>query len=339
VVLVSTGSMSKKRMYTVVSRGETATYDFIRNSWEKNDGISISSGDESTLWGKVKQLVTVGFTRINLEKIFLSSGNTKLMILFLLVAILIGAFHALSPGHGKALIGAYIIGTKGTIKDAVTLGVVTALSHTLSVLILGVVLLLVFDAVVPPTVIAYIKVASGALILIIGVILFRQRWHVLTAHHKAEYGNIDSHSHNHDHGHGHLHHNHTHEKHDRFCNNSSTGHSHDHHHVTMESIRKNGFCTNVLMGISGGMVPCPTALVVLFLAVSLQKLVMGILLILFFSLGLAVTLTILGILFAKGSNLIEKYDDNGIVSRLPTVSAGIIIIVGLVILVRAVVEA
>lgn len=337
VVLISAGSTFKKRMYTVVNRGETAVYDFIGNSWENSDGMSISSGDESTLWGKVKQLVTVGFSGINLEKIFSSSGNPKLMIVFLLVAVLIGAFHALSPGHGKALIGAYIIGTKGTIKDAVTLGVVTALSHTLSVLILGVVLLLVFDAVVPPTVMTYIKVTSGALIVVIGVILFRQRWHVLTAHHKPEHGNSDihNHGHDHDHGHGQLHHNHTHEKH----NHLSTGHSHDHHHISMESIRKKGFCTNVIMGISGGMVPCPTALVVLFLAVSLQKLVLGVLLILFFSLGLAVTLTVLGILFAKGSKLIEKYDDNGIVSRLPAVSAGIIILVGLGIMVRAVVPA
>jgi nickel/cobalt exporter len=105
----------------------------------------------------------------------------------------------------------------------------------------------------------------------------------------------------------------------------------------MESIQKNGFWTNVIMGISGGMVPCPTALVVLFLAVSLQKLALGMLLIVFFSLGLAATLTVLGILFVKGSNLIDKYDNNGIVSGLPIIGAGIIIIVGLVMLTRAII--
>ena len=93
-----------------------------------------------------------------------------------------------------------------------------------------------------------------------------------------------------------------------------------------------------MMGISGGMVPCPAALVVLFLAISLKKLALGLILIIFFSFGLAATLTALGILFAKGSKLIDRYDNNRIVVKLPVVSAGIIVILGAVIMIRAMIS-
>ena len=93
-----------------------------------------------------------------------------------------------------------------------------------------------------------------------------------------------------------------------------------------------------MMGISGGMVPCPAALVVLFLAISLKKLALGLILIIFFSFGLAATLTALGILFAQGSKLIDRYDNNRIVVKLPVVSAGIIVILGAVIMIRAMIS-
>lgn len=138
------------------------------------------------------------------------------------------------------------------------------------------------------------------------------------SHHDHEH----SHSHNgHEHSHDHHHHDHA--------------HGHDHQHITMESIQKNSLWTNVMMGISGGMVPCPTALVVLFLAISLKKLALGLVLIVFFSFGLAATLTTLGILFAKGSKLIDRYDNNRIVARLPVISAGIIVVLGAIIFIRA----
>jgi ABC-type nickel/cobalt efflux system permease component RcnA len=93
-----------------------------------------------------------------------------------------------------------------------------------------------------------------------------------------------------------------------------------------------------MMGISGGMVPCPAALVALFLAISLNKLALGLILIVFFSFGLAATLTLLGILFAKGSKLIDRYDNNRIVAKLPVVSAGIIVILGAVIVIGALIN-
>ena len=93
-----------------------------------------------------------------------------------------------------------------------------------------------------------------------------------------------------------------------------------------------------MMGISGGMVPCPTALVVLFLAISLNKLALGLMLIVFFSFGLAATLTALGILFAKGSKLINKYDNNRVIPKLPVISAGIIVVLGGGIMIQALIS-
>ena len=338
VVLIFPGDTVIKRLYQVIKQGETAYYDFKRHAWVDSKGKPLSSGDESTVWGRLVQFVKIGFSQLNLEKIFQSTENPRTMILYLLFAIIIGAFHSLSPGHGKALIGAYIIGTRGTVGDAVTLGIVTAASHTISVLILGVILLIAFNSVVPDNIASYLNVISGIIIVIIGIYLLRRRVREMqNSTHPHEYHTHSHHDHEHDqshhaheHSHSHDNHEHQHEHH-----HHDHAHGHDHKHISMESIQKNSLWTNVMMGISGGMVPCPTALVVLFLAISLKKLALGLILIVFFSLGLAATLTTLGILFAKGSKLINRYDNNGIVARLPVISAGIIVVLGALIFIRA----
>ena len=341
VVLIFPGDTVTRRLYRIVKRGETAYYDFGRYAWVDRKGKPLPSGDEGTLWGRLVQFVKVGFSRISLEEIFKSTENPQVMIIYLLLAIVIGAFHALSPGHGKALIGAYIIGTRGTVADAITLGIVTAASHTVSVLILGVILLTAFGAVVPDDIAAYFNAVSGLVILIIGLYLLRRRFREMRGsahshdHHEHSHNDYShEHSHHiHEHSHSHDTHEHEHEH-----NHHDHSHGHDHQHVTMESIRKNSLWTNVMMGISGGMVPCPAALVVLFLAISLKKLALGLIVIIFFSFGLAATLTALGILFAKGSKLIDRYDNNRIVVKLPVVSAGIIVILGAVIMIRAMIS-
>jgi nickel/cobalt exporter len=352
VVVLATDKTKDQRLFKVISRGETVWFDFDKSAFVNQSGKSLSGSDESTLWGKISQFVRIGFNAISLEKIFKSGENPRILIIYLFLAIVIGALHSLSPGHGKALIGAYIIGNRGNVADAVTLGVVTALSHTVSVLILGVIILIAFNSVVPPQVNMYLNIASGSTILIIGIFMFRKR--LMELNHAD-----DHHAHPHDH-HGHFHdhneapvhshddhdgsvlsHNkidddhHAHHDHDGHEHSHGHNHAHGHQHITMESIQKKGFITNVLVGISGGMVPCPTALVVLFLAISVKKVALGLLLIVFFSFGLAATLTILGILFAKGSSLINRYDNNKFIPKLPVLSSIIIILIGAAIVIRA----
>lgn len=334
VVLLFTGDTLNKRLYQVITRGETAYYDFGKHSWVSSRGAPIGSGNESTLRGRLFQFVKLGFNHITLERIFKSSENPKILFIYLLLAIVIGALHSLSPGHGKALIGAYIIGTKGTITDALTLGGVTALSHTISVLILGVILLIAFNSVVPASLTTYLNAASGLIIVIIGIYMLKQRIRDIRhdSHTHDHHAKVPAHDHEHEHSH-HEHTEYTH-SHDNGGEHTHAGEQ-SHQHITMESIQKKGFWSNVMIGISGGMVPCPTALVVLFLAISVKKLALGLLLIVFFSFGLAATLAALGILFAKGSKLIDRYDNNRIVPKLPVISAGLIVIIGSVILIRS----
>jgi nickel/cobalt exporter len=360
VVVLAADNTKGRRLFTVISRGETAYFDFDKSAFVNQSGKPLSRTDENTFWGKILQFVKIGFNTISLEKIFKSGENPRILIIYLFLAIVIGALHSLSPGHGKALIGAYIIGNRGTFADAVTLGVVTSLSHTVSVLILGLIILVVFNSVVPPQITMYLNIASGLIIIIIGTFMFRKRLLELSHlnhaddhhshfhdHHRHSHDHNEAHTHSHDDGNGHSHHEldeHHHSHHDHDVHEHSHDeheyshghdHSHGHQHITMESIRKKSFMTNVIMGISGGMVPCPTALVVLFLAVSVKKVALGLLLIVFFSFGLAATLTILGILFVRGSSLINRYDNNKFMSKLPVLSSVIIMLLGAAIVIRA----
>lgn len=308
VVVIFSDDIPGTKPYQVIDRGQWVSYDFTQCTWVDSLGKSLSSSEESTLWSKLVQFLKIGFNHISLEQVFQSADNPKVFLLYLLMAILIGVLHSLSPGHGKALIGAYIIDAKGTVTDAVILGLVTAFSHTISVLILGIILLVAFDAVVPEDTASYLNAISGLIIIIIGIYLFTRRL--------GEMKQVNQ-----------VH-----------REQSSTRHSHNHQHITMESIQKKGIWTNVMLGVSGGMVPCPTALVVLFLAISLNQLVTGLMLIIFFSFGLAVTLTTLGVLFTKGSKIIDRYDNNRVVEKLPVFSAGIIVIIGTAVLIRALVN-
>ncbi|HUI93844.1 MAG TPA: sulfite exporter TauE/SafE family protein [Chitinivibrionales bacterium] len=364
VVVLATDRTKDRRLFKVISRGETAYFDFDKSAFVNQAGKLLSGSDESTLWGRISLFVKTGFNTFSLEKIFKPGENPSILIIYLFLAIIIGALHALSPGHGKALIGAYIIGNRGTVADAVTLGIVTAISHTLSVLVLGVIILIAFNSVVPPRMNLYLNVASGSIIIIIGALMSRKRLMELNHadDHHGRFHDHHTHSHDHDEEHGHSHdehndfehsyhhleeHRHSHSENELHEFSHGHGHSHSHEHslehehahghqhVTMESIQKKGFMTNVIMGISGGMVPCPTALVVLFLAVSVKKVALGLLLIVFFSFGLAATLTILGILFAKGSSLINKYDKSKFLPKLPVFSSILIILIGAAIVIRA----
>lgn len=327
---------TEKKQPHLVDRGTDVHYSFEQQAWVSEEGEALALSDTESLWGRIVLFVQQGFNQVTLEEVFSSSTSTRMLLIYILVAVVIGAMHALTPGHGKAIIGAYIISAKGTVRDAMILGLVTAISHTASVLILGVILLIAFGAVMPDNITYYLSAASGVIIFGIGIYLVWVRLKGLRKgahHHEHEQMHPHVHHHDHDHhlheehAHGHHHHDHSHDY----------GHGHSHEVITDESGRIS-LWSNILMGISGGMVPCPSALVILFLAVSLNKLVLGLMLIIFFSAGLACTLTFLGILFAKGSKLVQRYDKSQLISKLPVVSAILIILLGIVMTVKSVSE-
>jgi nickel/cobalt exporter len=200
-------------------------------------------------------------------------------LLAVLVSLLLGASHAALPGHGKTVMAAYLAGRRGSKRDAVVVGATVTLTHTAGVLVLGLVLSL-SASVAGDRVTALLGVASGALIAAIGVGLlvgaFRRRQH--DASHEHEH----HHDHEHDHDHGHEH-----------------GHERGHGHDGAHRRRRAGL---VGMGVAGGLVPSPSALVVLLGAVALGRTAFGVLLVVTYGLGMAGTLTAAGLLLVTVSD-------------------------------------
>jgi nickel/cobalt transporter (NicO) family protein len=227
-----------------------------------------------------------GFTRL-----ITTSHLSVLVILASLAAALFwGAAHALSPGHGKTIVTAYLIGKKGTPKDAALLGGIVTVTHTIGVFALGLVTLALSQWIVPDTLYPWIDLVAGLMVVSIGVAVLRSR----TAHAIA-------------HRRGHEHHHH---------------HHHDHEHdVSRRSL--------LAVGISGGLLPCPSALVVLLAAISLHRLAFGLVLIVAFSLGLALSITGIGLGAILAKKAFARRSFDGVLVRaLPAVSAVVIVAAG-----------
>jgi ABC-type nickel/cobalt efflux system permease component RcnA len=221
-----------------------------------------------------------GFTRLIARR-----GLTPLVVLASLAAALFwGAAHALSPGHGKSIVTAYLIGRRGRARDAAILGGVVTLTHTAGVFALGLVTLALSRWIVPDRLYPWIDLVAAALVIAIGAGVLRSRF----AHARA-------HNH-HDHDHG-----------DR---------------ITGKSL--------VAVGVSGGLLPCPSALVVLLAALSLHRLAFGLVLILAFSLGLALSITGIGLVAVLAKQVFARRRfDGAVVRALPVVSALVILAAGI----------
>ena len=168
----------------------------------------------------------------------------RLTLIGIAVAFGLGAMHAMSPGHGKTIVAAYLVGSRGTFKHAMFLGAMVTFTHTASVFLLGFVTLFLSKYVLPEKLFPILGAISGLSIVWVGSMLFFRRLRARGRHHHH-------HHHDHDHAHGHVH-------------DHADGHSHSHvpeGEITMGSL--------IALGASGGLVPCPSALVVLLSAISL----------------------------------------------------------------------
>ncbi len=255
-----------------------------------------------------------------------ASQGEGVLLFLLLAAFGWGALHALSPGHGKAMVAAYLVGTRGTARHATALGIIVTVTHTIGVFALGLVTLLLSQYILPEQLYPWLTLASGLLILVIGGSVLRSRIRATRAGAAAaEHGHWHAHDHEHSHqpGHDHGHsHEHTH---------SHGGRSHS--HAPPERITWRGL---VGMGASAGLIPCPSALVVLLGAVAQHQLALGLILIVAFSFGLAATLTALGLAVIWAGGLTSRVNVRGpIATALPTVSAVIIVAAGMVVTARA----
>jgi len=268
--------------------------------------------------------------------------TVSVVAIALLVAAALGAFHALEPGHGKTVVAAYLVGSRGTARHALILGLIVTASHTAGVYLLGGVTFYASQYVVPERLYPWVALASGLTIAALGLSLFWRRFrggssehghHHHGGHH--HYGGL-AHSHGpvaHDHAHGHDHdpaHDHA--------------HGHDHHHVTHDrGAHRHHDASSVslrqlwALGITGGIVPCPAALVVLLSALSLRRVGFGLLLIVAFSVGLALVLIAIGMLMVYARRLVARFDERGpLVTRwLPLTSSAVMTLLGVSIAVQA----
>ena len=263
---------------------------------------------------------------------------TPLTILFALGASFVwGAMHAMSPGHGKTMVAAYLVGAKGTPKHAVMLGSTVTITHTLGVFALGAVTLFASNYILPEQLYPYLSLASGVLVLGIGLTLFITRFRFARSgkpliprmsshdHHDHDHDHPHEHDHSHDHRHDHAH---VHDPH-----HEPGGHTHDpsdaNGRITLRSL--------LALGISGGLIPCPTALVVLLSAIALGRTAFGMLLIVSFSAGLAAVLMAIGLLFVQGRRVFDRIPaESRMVRLLPLTGAALVIITGVVMTAQAI---
>jgi nickel/cobalt exporter len=338
-------------------------------------------------------------------------------LLGLLIAAFLGGVHAMSPGHGKTVVGAYLVGSRGTPKHAVFLGLTVTITHTLGVFALGIATLFASQYVVPEKLFPVISLLSGLIVFILGLSLFVKRLRIALGYAAADHHHDHDHLHEHDHSHGHDHHHehdhspephhhnheqghehshdeipahthqpqfalaHTHEHHTHSHDDAhghahshtSGAHSHDHNHSHSpdhEDVKSKNeglqtpdsglrtfthshdggkphshlppgtdgspitWKSLLALGISGGLLPCPSALVVLLSAISMQRTGYGLLLVIAFSMGLAATLTGVGLMFLYAGRLLKRpanARNHALTRILPVLSAFVIACVGAVI--------
>ena len=216
-----------------------------------------------------------GFARL-IEEQELTFG---VVALSLLVAMFWGAAHALTPGHGKAIVTAYLVGTRGRPRDALLLGGIVTVTHTIGVFALGFVTLGLSEFIVPEDLYPWLNLVSAVLVVLVGLAVFRLR--ILAAlRPTGDHHHHEGHHHHH-HGRGHHHH-----------HEGMTDEEHARAHLPQEGSGAKGL---VAVGISGGLIPCPTALVVLLAAISLHRVAFGLVLIVAFSVGLAAVVSGIGL--------------------------------------------
>ncbi len=249
----------------------------------------------------------------------------------LAVAVALGAFHALEPGHGKTVVAAYLVGSRGTAWHAVLLGLVVTASHTAGVYLLGAVTLYASRYVVPERLYPWLGVLSGLTIAGLGFMLFLRRYAGAHPH-----GHAHPHAHDESHqpeGSGHSH------AHVADGGHDHAGGAHRHPHPRPE--RSVSLRELVALGITGGIVPCPAALVVLLSALALRRVGFGLLLIVAFSVGLASVLIVIGLLMVSARRLMSRFHGEGpLIARwLPLTSSAVMTVLGLGIAVQALVTA
>ncbi len=297
---------------------------------ERSAQFSITSGtipeNTAALSGRDGRPATAVQTDRLAELISVREITPMVALFGLFIAMGLGAAHAMSPGHGKTVVGAYLVGSKGTAKHAVFLGLTVTITHTLGVFALGLITLFASNYILPERIMPFLGFVSGLLVFFIGISLFKDRLFSLLGWNKEVHDHHQHHEH-HEHDGGEPH------SHDGGATHTHGGSTHSHalpDEITWRSL--------LALGISGGLLPCPSALVLMLAAISLGRVGYGLVLTIAFSVGLAATLTIVGLIFLNIRNFFGRtaLANNRVFQVLPVFSAFVVAFVGAVICYNAI---
>jgi len=222
-------------------------------------------------------------------------------------ALVLGMMHALEPGHGKTVVAAYLVGSRGRNLDALLLGLVVTFTHSFSIIVLGVFAKVSSRYFTDQVLHAYLGLFASILILGIGLWMLKTRWAALKNPSVAHHHEHNSHAHIHDHNH-----------HD----------NHSAHHMHHKD-KPPGFFGLILLGVSGGIVPCPAALAILLASASVGDIGKGLALVIIFSVGLAFSLVAIGLVVVNSVRFAQRFlDTKKFIAKISFASAGIITMIG-----------
>jgi nickel/cobalt exporter len=229
-------------------------------------------------------------------------GSAAHAWLYLPIAVVLGALHALEPGHAKSLMAAYIVAIRGTTRQAVVLAVSAATGHTIIVWILAIAALALGERHIVDQAEPWLTALSGVLIVLLAIRMF---WMLRRRNHHSH------HHHGHDHGHD---------------------HQHDHGHLHEPPVTSGHVGTGQIIwfGFTGGLLPCPAAIAVLLICIQLRAFALGVAMVAAFSVGLALTLIAIGLAVVWGSGKLAKSFPgfDRFAQRLPYLSAALVMAVG-----------
>ena len=283
-------------------------------------GVDDEGGEEGFFEG-----LTSAYTDLVAER----EATPGFLVVAVLLAMVLGASHAVAPGHGKTVMAAYVVGERGTPRQALAIGATVAMTHTVGTLLLGAVLQ-ASETLAPERLYPVFGVVSGALIVAIGIGMLRSASQA-RARHRA---------------HGHDDHDHTHVDHDHHAHDpdeyvtTDTGetvlHHHGHTHVIPDPDM--GWRRLVVLGVAGGLAPSPSALLVLLGAIALGRTALGIGLVAAYGVGLAAVLVGVGLLLVRFRSVAERLlrrRQDGRLARitrvLPFVTGVAVVVGGLVV--------
>jgi ABC-type nickel/cobalt efflux system permease component RcnA len=255
-------------------------------------------------------VVPGGIGTAELPEIFRRAELTPLVALVALAtAAALGAGHALTPGHGKTLMAAYLVGTRGTARHALGLGAAVSVSHTAGILVLAAIVVAATDVLAPDVVVRWAPVVAAISILAIGGWMLageiRRR--------RRDRRQMHDHAHPRDHGHPHPH-------------GHSHPHPHSHDHDRASTISWRGL---FVLGLAGGLIPSTSALLILLGSIAAGRPAFGLVLVVAFGLGMAAVMAGVGLALVAARDRFERMPANGGLTRVREaipLAAGVVVL-------------